>query len=87
MPTNITGKGQVEVQFNWIFVLIVGVIILSFFVAMAMSQKKSAEQGLNAIIMKRMQTALNGVQQGGDNRLLLDLLLKVKTLLKMQEKK
>ncbi len=73
MPANITGKGQVEVQFNWIFVLIVGVIILAFFVAMAMSQKKASEQSLSTTVMNRMETSLNGIQQGGDNRLILDL--------------
>ncbi len=40
---NFTRKGQVEVQFNWIFVLIIGAIILGFFVSIAVKQQSVSQ--------------------------------------------
>ena len=40
-------KAIIEVQFNWIFVLIVGAIILAFFVTLITSQKKISEDKLS----------------------------------------
>lgn len=54
-------KGQVEVQFNWIFILIVGAIILSFFVVMAMKQKQASEASINVGFFVSFEKALSGI--------------------------
>ena len=37
-------KGVVEVQFNWVFIIIIGAVILAFFVSMSMKQKGISEE-------------------------------------------
>ena len=37
-------KGIIEIQFNWIFVLVVGAIILVFFFGFVQKQKSFAEE-------------------------------------------
>ncbi len=54
-------KGQVEVQFNWIFILIVGAIILSFFVVIAMRQKQASESSINVGFFVNFEKALSGI--------------------------
>ncbi len=54
-------KGQVEVQFNWIFVLIVGAIILGFFVTIAVKQKTASEQQINIDFFTNFEKALTGI--------------------------
>ena len=39
--------GMVEVQFNWIFVMIAGFVIFLFIISIIMSQKKHADDLLN----------------------------------------
>lgn len=50
-------KAQVEIQFNWIFVLIVGAILLAFFVTIAMKQSSTAE----TIVSAGRFDSLNGI--------------------------
>ena len=54
-------KAQVEVQFNWIFILIVGAIILSFFVVIAMRQKQASESSINVGFFVNFEKALSGI--------------------------
>ncbi len=54
-------KAQVEVQFNWIFILIVGAIILSFFVTIAVRQKGISEQEINIAFFTNFEKALSGI--------------------------
>ena len=53
-------KGQVEAQFNWIFVLVVGGIILLFFTVIVMRQKTVSEQKLSATIISDLETIFTG---------------------------
>ncbi len=56
-----TTKGQVEVQFNWIFVLIVGAIILGFFISIVVKQKQSSEQTISIDFFTSFEKALSGI--------------------------
>lgn len=67
------GKAQVEMQFNWIFVLIVGVIILSFFVVIAMRQKGASEQQVNIGFFTNFETAVSGVSAVEGKTLLFEI--------------
>jgi len=53
-------KAQVETQFNWIFVLIVGAIIMIFFVAIVMRQKASSEFKISETVMTDLQSIFTG---------------------------
>jgi len=53
-------KGQAEVQFNWIFVLVVGGIILIFFTAIVLKQKSVSEQKLSATMAADLETIFAG---------------------------
>ncbi len=47
-------KGVVEVQFNWVFVIIAGSIIFLFFGSLAMDYRRSAERELSAEILHEL---------------------------------
>ncbi len=49
-------KAQVDIQFNWIFILIVGAIILSFFVSVAIWYKGMQEQKINGEIVTKLDS-------------------------------
>lgn len=68
-----TRRGQVEVQFNWIFVLIVGVIILSFFIVLAMRQKEASEQNINIGFFVNFEKAVSGVSAVEGKTLLFEI--------------
>ncbi|MBW3022549.1 hypothetical protein KY308_00405 [Candidatus Woesearchaeota archaeon] len=53
-------KAQVEVQFNWIFVLIVGAFILVFFIAIVNVQRNAADKNLAFDILGKIDLILNG---------------------------
>jgi hypothetical protein len=53
-------KAQVEIQFNWIFVLIAGFIILLFFISIVYKQKSSADVNLAADISEDFKAILTG---------------------------
>jgi len=55
-------KGQIEIQFNWIFIFIVGVIILIFFLFVIRSQTKSADIELAGDIIKNLDTVVKSAQ-------------------------
>src|SRR3989338_1570953 len=55
-------KGIIEVQFNWIFVLVVGAIILVFFFGFVQKQKSFAEDKNAARFMNDMEAILVGAQ-------------------------
>jgi len=55
-------KSQVSIQFNWIFVLIAGAIILLFFVGIAFKQKAISETGLSATVANQLATILTGAR-------------------------
>jgi preprotein translocase subunit YajC len=53
-------KGVIEVQFNWVFVLIVGGIILAFFVTIVMKQKATSEESISITTLTRLDEILTG---------------------------
>jgi len=53
-------RGIVEIQFNWIFVLIVGAIILTLFTAIIMKQKNASEISTNILILNSIDAILAG---------------------------
>ena len=73
MNTRSGKKGQVEVQFNWIFVLIVGAILLAFFVTIALRQKEASEVGLTADFFINFEKALSGISASKGKTLLYDI--------------
>jgi len=72
-PTSSAQKGQVEVQFNWIFVLIVGAIILTFFVTIAARQKGASEQQIRIDFMINFEKALGGISAVEGKKLLFEV--------------
>jgi len=55
-------KGIITIQFHWIFVLIVGAIILSFFIVIVQKQKVTAEEGLSADIQIQLRAIFSSSQ-------------------------
>lgn len=53
-------KAQVEVHFNWIFVLIIGAVILTFFLFVISRQKAVSDQRLAADVLADMELVLTG---------------------------
>jgi hypothetical protein len=51
-------RGMVEVQFNWIFVFILGALILAFFVGFVTNQKKMSDEKLAQKIVRDTSTIL-----------------------------
>jgi hypothetical protein len=63
MHQRINSKGVVDIQFNWIFVLIAGFVIFLFIISIALSQKHSAENQISIDTMNQITTLLKGKQQ------------------------
>jgi len=53
-------KAQVDVHFNWIFVLIIGAVILTFFLFVISRQKAVSDQRLAADVLADMELILTG---------------------------
>lgn len=55
-------RGAVEVQFNWIFVLIIGAVILVFFFSMIMKQKTISEQKTADEVLSQIELKISGAK-------------------------
>ncbi|HIH37829.1 hypothetical protein J4460_00335 [Candidatus Woesearchaeota archaeon] len=55
-------KAQVEVQFNWVFVLIAGALILLFFVTLVSKAKVTAEKNMATDVLQKLDTIIAGSQ-------------------------
>jgi len=55
-------KAAIEVQFNWIFVLIIGAVILILFSSIILKQKNISETSKNALILKNLDAILSGAE-------------------------
>ncbi|MBN1386378.1 hypothetical protein JW968_05395 [Candidatus Woesearchaeota archaeon] len=53
-------KGVIELQFNWIFVLVVGAVILVFFLSIVYKQKASSEIKLAGTLLSDFEAILSG---------------------------
>jgi len=49
-------KGQVSAQFNWIFILIAGAIILTFFISIVNNQQKQADVKISVNVLRAFDT-------------------------------
>ncbi len=52
-------KGIIEIQFHWIFVLIVGAVILLFFATMIYNQRAVSEQGISADVLSNLESIVS----------------------------
>jgi hypothetical protein len=67
MPGQKIGRrGVVDVQFNWIFVLIAGFVIFLFIISIIFSQKNASEKQTSISAMNQITTILKSKQQTGD---------------------
>lgn len=53
-------KAVFEVQFNWIFILIAGGVFLFLFLSIVSSQKKAADQSVNAELLSKVDSLIAG---------------------------
>lgn len=53
-------KKAIEIQFNWIFVLIAGTAILIFFTVLVVKQKNLSESSTKAVVLKSMESIISG---------------------------
>ena len=53
-------KGQIEVTFNWLYVLIAGAVILLFFVGIIVKQKAASEEQLGTEVVRIMESIFTG---------------------------
>lgn len=56
-------KSAIEIQFNWIFVLIAGAVIFTFIISMIMNQKEQSENQISQDVIKLISTNIKGKQQ------------------------
>lgn len=56
-------RAQIDVQFNWIFVLLIGALILSFFVGVAVWYKGTQEQKITGEIVVQLESLLKTAQE------------------------
>lgn len=49
-------RAQIDVTFNWIYVLIAGTVILLFFIGLAVKHQQSSEQQLSGDLIRTMQS-------------------------------
>ncbi|MFH1174706.1 MAG: hypothetical protein V1725_06225 [archaeon] len=57
-------RGVFEIQFNWIFVIIAGGVILFFFLSLISKQKATSDESINQDVLRRLDTILISTEQG-----------------------
>jgi len=55
-------KGVISVQFNWVFILIAGVLILLFFGSLVLKMRGASDISIAETIMTNMQTIMTGAE-------------------------
>ncbi|MBI2546284.1 hypothetical protein HYV81_03830 [Candidatus Woesearchaeota archaeon] len=66
-------KGFVEIQFNWIFILVIGGIILTFFITIADKQKTVSEVKVSAKVRSDLKTIFTGARASTGTASLVDI--------------
>jgi hypothetical protein len=66
-------RGQIEIQFNWIFVLAVGALILLFFTMIMLKHKSASEQTTNLLVSRDIRAIMAGSEVSKDTVNFLDL--------------
>lgn len=59
-------RGQVEVQFNWIFILVAGAVILIFFGMIAVRQQGASVERQQVFVSRTLETLLTGAETSPD---------------------
>ena len=55
-------KGVISIQFNWVFILIAGVLILLFFGSLVLKGREASDTSVAGTILTNMQTILTGAE-------------------------
>jgi len=55
-------KADIEIQFNWIFILIAGAVILLFFISIINNQKKVSDEKIAHISLTNLESILMGAE-------------------------
>lgn len=66
-------KGALDIQFNWIFVLIVGAIILTFFGGLVYKQKTLADESAAGSVIKNLEAKFSSARSATGSAALLNL--------------
>lgn len=65
-------KGQLELPFNWIYVLIAGAVILLFFVGVVVKQKESVTQQLGTEVTQIVESIFSAAASSESTKIVLD---------------
>lgn len=57
-----TKKGMISAQFNWVFILVAGVLILLFFGSLVLKAKDSSDIAIAETVLTNMQTIMTGAE-------------------------
>ncbi|MBI2151481.1 hypothetical protein HYU21_02010 [Candidatus Woesearchaeota archaeon] len=68
-----SNKGQVEVSFNWIYVMLAGTLILLFFVGLAVKQKTVSEENLGVEVVRVLGNILSGASAAEKTKNFIDI--------------
>ena len=66
-------KGVIEIQFNWIFILVAGALILILFVVIVQRQGSVSNQSRDIDIRSKLGTILTGAKQSTDTTFVIDI--------------
>jgi hypothetical protein len=66
-------KAQVEVTFNWIYIVIAGAVILLFFAGIIVKQKIASEEGLDRDVMRIMENIFTAAQVSENTKTVIDM--------------
>ncbi|MFA6461514.1 MAG: hypothetical protein WCV90_04545 [Candidatus Woesearchaeota archaeon] len=73
MVLKITKKGQVEVTFNWVYILIAGAVILLFFAGIIVKQKAASEDNLDREVVRIMENIFTAAQISENTKTTIDI--------------
>ncbi|RJQ17579.1 hypothetical protein C4573_01215 [Candidatus Woesearchaeota archaeon] len=63
----IAKKAAIEMQFNWIFIIIAGAVLLAFFFIITQSQRESSKINADLKILQHTDTVLKNIEQSSLN--------------------
>jgi hypothetical protein len=63
VKSTVSKKSMIEVQFNWIFVIVAGVVVFLFIMSIVFSEKKQSEEKLNSEFLQKLTSSIRGKQQ------------------------
>ena len=65
-------RGQIEITFNWIYIVIAGAVILLFFFSLVVKQKQVSEERLSGEVVQIMSSILAGAGVSEDTKNFID---------------